>query len=202
MNPAPVLAAALARLAIHSAFEDSTQPRPNGAFGIASDGERLYCTGRGELYEIDKQSAAVTRRDMTWAGDPNHPAADNTLQFSSFKSLGKEILGNAVRGDILGVVDVTTGQFSPLSDAGWDSAALFYDAATSMAYLVEHGLECNIWRFDRGTGSAVRLMSDTVRITASTAMDATHIYFVAVDNPIRDGDPIGIMRVAKPPPPG
>jgi hypothetical protein len=184
----------------------TVEPVPEGAelrggqFGITSDGEKLYCTGASLLYIVDKATGDITTLPVAWGGPADAPDANATLRFGDFFFDGKLTVVSQ-DSDWLGHIDVMTGVFTPVVRVTRLAAKMWPDAATGYIYVVEHGFEGNVWRYDPKTESAIRLMPTWLDISTTRASDATHVYFVTRDSSLKDDEPIGIMRVAKPPPP-
>lgn len=169
-----------------------------GAFGITSDGDHLYCTGAGVLHTIDKRTGEITTVATSWGGDPASPSSTSELRFGGFFFDDGQLNVNSDDSDYWGYVDVGSGVFNPVSRGGWNGIRFRPEPGTPYVYFVENNSESNVWRYDRGTNIAVRLMPKTLSIRHSMAMDSTHIYFATGDNPFVVGELIGIARVKKP----
>jgi hypothetical protein len=172
-----------------------------GVYDVTSDGERLYCTRMdrpGKLYVVDKKTEMVTRLELPSFDE----APAGWIAMGGFFAESQKLYGFFEGFAYFGYIDATTGRSTAIgAPNGWRSPGpLLREAGSPWSYFADVTANGNVFRFDRDQLVAqplLRVPSGLWPYHGST-IDATHVYFVTMNDPLNASAPVGILRLKKP----
>ena len=173
-----------------------------GAYDVASDGDRIYCTRYnipGLLYVVNKKTEEVQRFELP----PFEQFPDSPIGLAGFFVEDQRLYGNFYSLNYFGYIDTRTG--TPVALAapnGWQGRTdpVLREAGTDYVYFGDTARNGGIHRYNYKNFTALPLLAAPSGLlqTHGFSMDSTHVYFVTLRNPAEPSAPVGILRVPKP----